>query len=80
MLRQRIGQILSTWKRRAVETGYIQYIPPSENIRRGNQAIRVVLSPVASGGGMAADLEPIPVWALAGEMMNPIKKSYNAEV
>jgi hypothetical protein len=28
ILRQRIQQILSTWKRRAIETGYIQEIPP----------------------------------------------------
>jgi len=27
MLRQRVGQVLSTWRRRALETGYIQYIP-----------------------------------------------------
>jgi hypothetical protein len=29
LLRQRIQQILSTWKRRAIETGYIQEIPPA---------------------------------------------------
>jgi hypothetical protein len=28
LLRQRIQQILSTWKRRAIEMGYIQEIPP----------------------------------------------------
>ena len=27
LLRQRVQQILSTWKRRAIETGYIQEIP-----------------------------------------------------
>jgi len=28
LLRQRVQQILSTWKRRAIQTGYIQEIPP----------------------------------------------------
>ena len=27
---QRVRQILTTWKRRAVETGYVQYIPPEQ--------------------------------------------------
>lgn len=27
--RQRVQQILSTWKRRAIETGYLQEIPPA---------------------------------------------------
>jgi hypothetical protein len=30
LIQQRVRQILTTWKRRAVETGYIQYIPPDE--------------------------------------------------
>ena len=30
VLRQRIQQILSTWKRRAIQTGYIQEIPPAQ--------------------------------------------------
>jgi hypothetical protein len=46
MLRQRIGQVLSTWKRRAVEMGYIQYIPPPPSLGRTHTAIRIVLSPV----------------------------------
>jgi hypothetical protein len=29
---QRVAQILKTWKRRAIETGYIQYIPPFESL------------------------------------------------
>lgn len=29
VLRQRIQQILSTWKRRAIQMGYIQEIPPA---------------------------------------------------
>ena len=32
ILRQRACQILNTWKRRAVEMGYIQCIPPAETI------------------------------------------------
>jgi hypothetical protein len=29
---QRVSQILKTWKRRAVEMGYIQYIPPAASL------------------------------------------------
>jgi hypothetical protein len=32
--RQRVGQILSSWTRRAVETGYIQIIPPASSAQR----------------------------------------------
>jgi hypothetical protein len=31
--RQRVQQILNTWKRRAVQVGYIQDIPPVEALR-----------------------------------------------
>jgi hypothetical protein len=30
LIHQRVRQILKTWKRRAVETGYIQFIPPAD--------------------------------------------------
>ena len=30
LVHQRVAQILKTWKRRAIETGYIQYIPSFE--------------------------------------------------
>jgi len=30
LIHQLVRQILKTWKRRAVETGYIQYIPPPD--------------------------------------------------
>jgi hypothetical protein len=30
LIRQRVQQILNTWKRRAAETGYLQHIPPAE--------------------------------------------------
>jgi hypothetical protein len=30
LVHQRVAQILKTWKRRAIETGYVQYIPPFE--------------------------------------------------
>jgi hypothetical protein len=33
LIHQRVSQILRTWKRRAVETGYIQYIPPVDRLR-----------------------------------------------
>ena len=32
LLRQRVQQILSTWKRRAIQMGYIQEIPPADEI------------------------------------------------
>lgn len=32
LIRQRVQQILNTWKHRAVETGYIQSIPPAETL------------------------------------------------
>ena len=34
LVHQRVAQILKTWKRRAIETGYIQYIPPFEPLTR----------------------------------------------
>lgn len=46
LIRQRVQQILSTWKRRAVEMGYVQHIPPAEdfvNVRAVQP--RVVASP-----------------------------------
>jgi hypothetical protein len=86
MLRQRIGQVLSTWKRRAVEMGYIQYIPPPPLLGRTHMAIRIVLSPVVedSSGMAAADVSTLtgaPVWVHdANLLMNPIKKSYGADI
>jgi DNA-binding transcriptional regulator LsrR (DeoR family) len=32
LIRQRVQQILNTWKHRAVQTGYIQFIPPADLI------------------------------------------------
>jgi len=32
LIRQRVQQILNTWKRRAVEMGYVQRIPPAEDL------------------------------------------------
>lgn len=31
LIRQRVQQILNTWKRRAAQTGYIQHIPSADN-------------------------------------------------
>jgi Transposase len=44
---QRFQQILSTWKRRAVELGFIQTIPPNEALSFGplRSPIRIFLSP-----------------------------------
>ena len=32
LVHQRVAQILKTWKRRAIETGYVQYIPPLDTL------------------------------------------------
>jgi len=34
MIRQRVQQILNTWKRRAIQTGYIQQIPSEADVAR----------------------------------------------
>ena len=86
MLRQRIGQVLSTWKRRAVEMGYIQYIPPPASLGRTHTAIRIVLSPVVedTSATVAEDMLPLKdasVWLHSAHMlMTPIKKSYSADI
>jgi hypothetical protein len=36
ILRQRVQQILSTWKRRAIQMGYIQEIPPAVPLKLSN--------------------------------------------
>ncbi len=48
---QRLQQILSTWKNRAVELGYIQVIPPDQRVMLSvlPHPIRVVLSRAANG-------------------------------
>lgn len=38
--RQRVQQILSTWKRRAIQTGYIQEIPPAAPLPRTSKLIQ----------------------------------------
>lgn len=82
MIRQRIGQVLNTWKRRAVETGYIQYIPPQPAPAYFHKTIQVYLSPVVGESPLAAradsrGLPGVAVWAHANEiLMNPIQKSY----
>jgi len=35
LIRQRVQQILNTWKRRAVDMGYVQHIPSAEAVDRG---------------------------------------------
>ena len=48
---QRFQQILSTWKRRAVELGFIQTIPPDQPLSFGpvRTPIRIFLSPAGNG-------------------------------
>jgi hypothetical protein len=43
LIHQRVRQILNTWKRRAVEMGYIQYIPALENLMIMPAATRTAL-------------------------------------
>jgi len=86
MVRQRIGQVLNTWKRRAVETGYIQYIPSPESPCRPRADVWIVLSPVVCDSSPTSSagvqhLNEAPVWTNAADMLiNPIKKSYEAGV
>jgi hypothetical protein len=55
---QRFQQILSTWKRRAVELGFIQTIPPDQALSFGpvRPPIRIFLSP--AGNGSSASVMP----------------------
>jgi hypothetical protein len=53
LLRQRIGQVLNTWKRRAVEMGYIQVIPPPASIHLSGPPIQLVFSPVVCDSSAA---------------------------
>lgn len=46
ILRQRVQQILNTWKQRAAQTGYIQHIPPPACLRRLRQVRIAVEMPV----------------------------------
>jgi hypothetical protein len=84
MLRQRIGQVLNTWKRRAVETGYIQFIPPVESIP-SEKSIRVVLSSVLSNSAanVAAEaplMNGLSACAHANELLiDPINKTYGVD-
>jgi transposase len=59
MIRQRIGQILRTWQKRAVEMGYIQYIPPAESVEFCHRHVRVALFPVLTNSrGQAVARNP----------------------
>jgi transposase len=57
---QRFQQILSTWKNRAIELGYIQVIPPDQMVMLSSWhlPIRVALTPAANGSSAPA-LSPI---------------------
>jgi hypothetical protein len=58
--RLRVQQILNAWKRRAVELGYIQFVPPAEVLTQTVESapIRVVLSPVLDGAAAPLSLPP----------------------
>jgi hypothetical protein len=66
MLRQRVGQVLNTWKRRALETGYIQYIPPPENKPVSNPTIRVALSAVVCDSDASVAVAAAGVTGVSG--------------
>ena len=53
---QRFQQILSTWKRRALELGFIQTIPPDQPLSFGpvRTPIRIFLSPAGNGSSTLA--------------------------
>jgi hypothetical protein len=53
---QRFQQILSTWKRRAVELGFIQTIPPDQPLSFGpvRTPIRIFLSPAGNRSSTSA--------------------------
>ncbi len=63
--RLRVQQILNTWKRRAVEVGYIQSVPPAESLGLPSKhpPIHLVLSPGASSAAA-------PAW-------NPVTPEFN---
>jgi len=44
LIRQRVQQILNTWKRRAIQMGYIQDIPPEEKLGGAPQASRTTVA------------------------------------
>jgi hypothetical protein len=52
LIHQRVRQILNTWKRRAVEMGYIQYIPPAQ--------VLWAASPKRSAQTFQPGFEPFP--------------------
>jgi hypothetical protein len=66
---QRFQQILSTWKRRAVELGFIQTIPPDQPLSFGpiRTPIRIFLSP--AGNGSSPSVMP-PVRRFGGRYRN----------
>jgi len=55
--RLRVQQILNTWKRRAVEVGYIQSVPPPESLRLLSEhpPIRLFFS---QGGSVSGSAQP----------------------
>jgi hypothetical protein len=62
--RTRVQQILNTWKRRAVEMGYVQTVPPAETYMLSSEhlPIQVVLSPVLDSSiYQVPQLKPLPI-------------------
>lgn len=56
VLRQRVQQILNTWKQRAAQTGYIQHIPPAvclKRLQRVRSSIRMPLHTVLPAGNLS---------------------------
>jgi hypothetical protein len=57
--RQRLQQILMTWKKRAVELGYIQPIPPADrSYASGRLPVRIILSLVRDAVAPLCEISP----------------------
>jgi hypothetical protein len=48
--RQRVQQVLNVWKRRAVQMGYLQSIPPAQAVRSLRRLPPHLVAPESSGG------------------------------
>jgi hypothetical protein len=66
LIHQRVRQILRTWRRRAVETGYIQLIPSQEVLQTMLQPTLPVVSTNGWSLGLAATplVNPVPALPL----------------
>jgi len=80
---QRVRQILTTWAKRAMETGYLQSVPSVDTFLPRSVPVKVVLTPVLSSvSGSPVDVltsVPVPPQRLAPDSRptgKPWQKSY----